>query len=82
MGNVHVHVVNKTGGKVSLLLDENDERVEYFKKLVRRDELESVRVVGVDGAKESAADKRARVAKEKADAEAAAGAEAAEDAKS
>lgn len=76
MGNVHVHVVNKTGGKVSLLLDENDERLDYFKKLVRRDELESVRVVSADGPKESAAEKKVRVAKEKAEAEAAAKAEA------
>lgn len=44
MANVHVNVTNKTGGKVSLLLDEDDERIEYFKKLVRREELEAVTV--------------------------------------
>lgn len=44
MAEVNVHVTNKTGGKVSLRLDENDERIEYFKKLVRREELEAVSV--------------------------------------
>lgn len=44
MGNVHVHVTNKSGGELTLLLDENDERVEYLKKLVKRDELEAVKV--------------------------------------
>lgn len=45
MAEVHVHVTNKTGGEVTLRLDESDERIEYFKKLVRREELEAVRVV-------------------------------------
>lgn len=44
MGNVHVQVTNKSGGVVTLRLDENDERVEYLKKLVKRDELEAVKV--------------------------------------
>lgn len=44
MADVHVHVTNKTGGKVSLLLAEEDERIEYFRKLVKRDELEAVTV--------------------------------------
>lgn len=44
MADVHVHVTNKTGGKVSLTLDEEDPRIEYMKKLVRRDELEAVTV--------------------------------------
>jgi hypothetical protein len=44
MADVHVHVTNKTGGKVSLTLDEDDARIEYFKTLVKRDELEAVTV--------------------------------------
>lgn len=44
MANVHVTVTNKSGGKTSLTLDEEDERIEYFKRLVKRDELEDVKV--------------------------------------
>lgn len=47
MGYVKAEVTNKTGGTVTLTLDENDERVEYLKKLVKRDELEAVKVTPV-----------------------------------
>lgn len=43
MGYVKAEVTNKSGQKVGLLLDEDDERVEYLKKLVKRDELEDVK---------------------------------------
>jgi acylphosphatase len=43
MGFVKAEVTNKSGGKVTLTLDEDDERIEYFKKLVKRDELEAVK---------------------------------------
>lgn len=56
MADIHARVTNKTGGVVTLLLDEDDERVEYFKKLVRREELEAVRFSKAP-AKKAAADK-------------------------
>lgn len=43
MGYVKAEVTNKSGQKVGLLLDEEDERVEYLKKLVKCDELEDVK---------------------------------------
>ena len=59
MADVQVHVTNMTGGKVSLTLDENDERIEYFKKLVRREELEAVTVSKPRGAAKPASDAKA-----------------------
>lgn len=44
MADVHVKVTNKSGGVVTLLMDEEDERVAYLSKLVKRDELEAVSV--------------------------------------
>ena len=46
MADVHVHVTNKSGGKTSLLMDDEQdaERIEYLKKLVKRDELDEVKV--------------------------------------
>lgn len=58
MGYVKAEVTNKSGQKVGLLLDEDDERVEYLKKLVKRDELEDVKFSAVaekSPAKKSAA---------------------------
>jgi hypothetical protein len=45
MTNVKVEVTNKSGGVTVLLLDEEDERIGYFNTLVKRDELESVKVL-------------------------------------
>lgn len=44
MAAVHVFITNKSGGKVALTLDEDDSRIEYFRKLVKRDELDEVKV--------------------------------------
>ena len=55
MGSVKVEVTNKSGQKVGLLLDEDDERVEYLKKLVKRDELEDVKVSPYEETKAKAA---------------------------
>lgn len=56
MTAVHVHVTNKTGGKVALTLDDelDAERIQYLKKLVKRDELEAVSVKPAKAAKPAA----------------------------
>lgn len=44
MANMHVTVKNTSGQTVVFSMDEDDERIEHFRKLVRREELESVDV--------------------------------------
>lgn len=51
MADIVATIKNKSGQTVALTLDEADERVEYFKKLVKRDELDSVTFGKPKGAK-------------------------------
>ncbi|MFG3710133.1 hypothetical protein [Micromonospora sp. NPDC047730] len=44
MASVTVTVKNNSGQTVSLSMDENDERIAHFRKLVRREELAAVDV--------------------------------------
>jgi hypothetical protein len=50
MAYVHVSVKNNTGNTVVLLLDDerDAEKIEYFRKLVRREDLDSVKVRPVE----------------------------------
>lgn len=56
MAYVKVHVENKLGGKTVLGMDDerDAERIEYLKKLVKREDLESVTVVAADEKKTAA----------------------------
>jgi hypothetical protein len=55
MALVPVEVVNNSGQTVRLSLEEDSEQLEYLRKLVRREDLESVKVLTPAPARKTAA---------------------------
>lgn len=53
MADVQVHIVNKSGQKVALTVDEDGDMLAHFKKMLKADEFESVSVKPVPKPKQS-----------------------------